>query len=271
MTKDVKDCALLLGAIAGHDPRDSTSVPVAVPEYTRSLGKDLRGVRVGVLEDGDEEGLQPQVRQAVDRAVKNLEALGARTVPIRLPHLHYGISSYYLIAPAEASSNLARYDGVKYGFRSGESDGLMDMYLRTRASGFGAEVKRRIMLGTYALSAGYYDAYYKKACQIRTLLIQDFKAAFQACDVIVMPTTPTTAFRIGEKLDDPLQMYLGDVYTIPVNMAGLPGISLPCGFDDRGLPIGVQMIAAHFNEEKIFHVAHAYEQATDHHQGKPSL
>ena len=270
MTKDVEDCALMMNAIAGHDPRDSTSVPLPTPDYTRSMRKDLKGIRVGRLE-GQGEGLDGEVARAGEEAVRVLGGLGVKEVPVRLPHLSYGLASYYLVAPAEASSNLARYDGVKYGFRCGGKDGLMEMYRCSRSGGFGPEVKRRIMLGTYALSAGYYDAYYKKACQVRTLLIQDFKEAFQQCDLLVMPTAPTTAFKLGEKLDDPLQMYLSDVYTIPVNMAGLPGISIPCGFDAAGLPIGLQMVSAHFQEETLLHVAHAYERATDHHKERARL
>ncbi len=270
MTKDVEDCALIMNAIAGHDPRDSTSVPIPTPDYTRSMRKDLKGIRVGRLE-GQEAGLDGEVARAVEEAVRVLGGLGVKEVPVRLPHLSYGLASYYLVAPAEASSNLARYDGVKYGFRCGGKEGLMEMYRCSRSGGFGPEVKRRIMLGTYALSAGYYDAYYKKACQVRTLLIRDFKEAFQQCDLLVMPTAPTTAFKLGEKLDDPLQMYLSDVYTIPVNMAGLPGISIPCGFDAAGLPIGLQMVSAHFQEEMLLHVAHAYERATDHHKERTRL
>jgi aspartyl-tRNA(Asn)/glutamyl-tRNA(Gln) amidotransferase subunit A len=270
MTKDVEDCALMLNAIAGHDPRDSTSVPLPRPDYTQSLREGLKGIRVGRL-DAQEEGLDPQVARAVEEAIRVLVSSGAEEVSVRLPHLSYGLASYYLVAPAEASSNLARYDGVKYGFRCGEKDGLMEMYRCSRSRGFGSEVKRRIMLGTYALSAGYYEAYYKKACQVRTLLIQDFREAFEKCELLVMPTAPTTAFRLGEKLDDPLQMYLSDVYTIPVNMAGLPGISVPCGLDAAGLPIGLQMVSAHFQEEMLLHAAYAYERATDHHARRATL
>jgi aspartyl-tRNA(Asn)/glutamyl-tRNA(Gln) amidotransferase subunit A len=271
MTKDVRDCALLLSVIAGHDYKDSTSVNAEVPDYLKSLRSDLTGIRIGRVEGAAQEGLNAQVARAVEDAVKVLKGLGAQEVSVNLPHMPYGLSSYYLVAPAEASSNLARYDGVKYGLRRGEIDSLMGMYLSTRSAGFGSEVKRRIMLGTYALSAGYYDAYYKKACQVRTLLIQDFREAFRACEVLVLPTAPTTAFKLGEKLDDPLQMYLSDFYTIPVNMAGLPGISIPCGLDEQGLPIGLQIISTHFQEEKILHVAHAYEQATDHHNRRPPI
>jgi aspartyl-tRNA(Asn)/glutamyl-tRNA(Gln) amidotransferase subunit A len=271
LTKDVSDAALLLQAIAGHDYRDSTSVPEPVPDYRQALKHDLTGVRIGRVRETAEEGVDPQVAQAIDAAVRVLEDLGAQQVPVHLPHLSYGLSAYYLVAPAEASSNLARYDGVKYGFRCGEEEGLMGMYVCSRSRGFGSEVKRRIMLGTYALSAGYYDAYYKKACQVRTLLVQDFRRAFEVCDVLVMPTAPAPAFKLGEKLDDPLQMYLTDVFTLPVNMAGLPGISVPCGFDRQGLPIGLQLVAGHFLEEKVLHTAFAYEQATDFSAKRPNL
>ncbi|MGQ9653075.1 MAG: Asp-tRNA(Asn)/Glu-tRNA(Gln) amidotransferase subunit GatA [Thermodesulfobacteriota bacterium] len=270
MTKDVEDCALMMNCISGHDTRDSTSAPVQVPDYTKALKRELKGVRIGRLEGGWE-GVDPQVAAAVEEALTVLTKLGAQQVRIDLPHLKYGVAAYYLVAPAEASSNLARYDGVKYGFRRGESEGLMEMYCRSRSEGFGSEVKRRIMLGTYALSAGYYEAYYKKACQVRTLLVRDFEEAFGACDVIAMPTAPTTAFQLGEKLGDPLQMYLSDVYTIPVNMAGVPGISVPCGFDDRGLPIGLQLVAGHFREESLIHVAFAYEQAANHKKNRPEV
>jgi aspartyl-tRNA(Asn)/glutamyl-tRNA(Gln) amidotransferase subunit A len=269
MTKDVRDCALLLGAIAGHDPRDSTSVPLARPDYTKALNGELEGLRVGYLEE--EEGVEPDVSRALGEALGVLESLGARLVPVKLPHMPYALPSYYLVAPAEASSNLARYDGVKYGFRCGEEGGLLEMYCCSRSKGFGQEVKRRIMLGTYALSAGYYDAYYRKACQVRTLLVGDFRQAFKLCDVIVSPTAPSTAFRLGERLQDPIQMYLSDYFTIPVNMAGLPALSVPCGLDGKGLPIGLQIIGAHFQEERILQVAYGFEQATGHHLRRPRL
>lgn len=269
MTKDVGDCAILLNAIAGHDPRDSTSVPVPKPDYTRALGRDLTGSRIGRLQEA--QGVQPEVSRAVDDALEVMASLGAEVVEVRLPHMRYALPSYYLIAPAEASSNLARYDGVKYGFRCGEEDGLLEMYRCTRSRGFGPEVKRRIMLGTYALSAGYYEAYYRKASQVRTLIIEDFKEAFRLCDAIVTPTSPTTAFRLGERLEDPIQMYVSDYFTIPANMAGLPAISLPCGMDAQGLPIGLQIIGAHFQEERILRVAHAFQEATGHHRQRPVL
>jgi len=271
MTKDVEDCALLLQAIAGHDPLDSTSVPTPVPDYRSFLREDLTGMRIGRVEDLPHEGVNPSVLKAVEESVKILVSLGAEEIPVRLPHYAYGIACYYLVAPAEASSNLARYDGVKYGFRCGESEGLLEMYLCSRSLGFGTEVKRRIMLGTYALSAGYYEAYYKKACQVRTLLIQDFREAFEQCDVIALPTAPTAAFRLGEKLDDPLQMYLSDLFTIPVNMAGLPGISIPCGFDEQGLPLGLQLVAGHFQEGNLLRAAYAFESASGLRHRRPPL
>lgn len=269
MTKDVGDCAILLNAIAGHDPRDSTSVPVPKPDYTQALGRDLTGLKIGRLQEA--QGVQPEVSRAVDEALGVMASLGAQVVEVGLPHMRYALPSYYLIAPAEASSNLARYDGVKYGFRCGEENGLLEMYRCTRSRGFGPEVKRRIMLGTYALSAGYYEAYYRKASQVRTLLIEDFREAFRLCDAIVTPTSPTTAFRLGERLEDPIQMYLSDYFTIPANMAGLPAISLPCGMDAQGLPIGLQIIGAHFQEERILRVAHAFQEATEHHRQRPGL
>lgn len=269
MTKDVRDCALLLGVIAGHDPRDSTSVPISAPDYLSGLSSDLGGFRVGYLQE--EQGVQKDVLEAIQKALGSLEALGARLVPVRLPHMGYALASYYLVAPAEASSNLARYDGVKYGFRCGEEGGLLEMYRCSRSNGFGKEVKRRIMLGTYALSAGYYDAYYLKACQVRTLLIEDFQRAFELCDVIVGPTAPTTAFRLGERLQDPIQMYLSDYFTIPVNLAGLPAVSVPCGLDSNGLPIGLQIVGAHFQEGRVLQAAYGYEQASGHHCMRPQL
>jgi aspartyl-tRNA(Asn)/glutamyl-tRNA(Gln) amidotransferase subunit A len=227
-------------------------------------------VRVGRLEE-EAAGLDPQVARAVSQAIEVMASLGAEIVPVALPHAAYGLACYYLVAPAEASSNLARYDGVKYGLRCGENDGLMAMYQCTRSTGFGPEVRRRIMLGTYALSAGYYDAYYKKACQVRTLIIRDFREAFGRCDVLALPAAPTVAFRLGEKLGDPLQMYLSDYYTIPVNMAGLPAVSIPCGLDDQGLPIGLQIVGGHMEEGRILHAAFAYEQATAHHRTRAPL
>jgi aspartyl-tRNA(Asn)/glutamyl-tRNA(Gln) amidotransferase subunit A len=270
MANTVTGCAHMLRAIAGHDPHDSTSVDRPVPDYVATLAGAVAGLRIGIPREYFVEGMDPEVEQAVHAAVRVLEQLGARVTPVSLPHSEYAIPAYYLIATAEASSNLARYDGIKYGLREAESAGLLTMYQRTRATGFGTEVKRRIMLGTYALSAGYYDAYYLKAQRVRTLIRRDFEAVFAAQDVIVTPTTPTTAFRIGEKTADPLQMYLSDIFTTSVNLAGLPGLSLPCGFDTAGLPIGLQIVGRPFEEERVFQAAYAYEQATEWHQRQVS-
>ena len=269
--KDVQDAALLLNAISGYEPRDSTSVDLPAPDYSKSLTNDVRGMILGVPREAFGEGIASEVEATVREAIRTLEKLGAKMVDISLPHSEYAVAVYYIIAPAEASSNLARYDGVKYGFRSRGTQDLLDMYMETRSQGFGSEVKRRIMLGTYALSAGYYDAYYRKASQVRTLIGKDFARAFTQCDAIILPTAPTPAFKLGEKVDDPLQMYLSDIYTIPCNLAGLPGLSLPCGFDKSGLPIGLQVLGNHFQEEKILRVAYTYEQNTDHHLRKPNL
>ncbi|MEW6270599.1 MAG: Asp-tRNA(Asn)/Glu-tRNA(Gln) amidotransferase subunit GatA [Thermodesulfobacteriota bacterium] len=268
----VRDLADVLGVVAGHDPRDSTSVPRPVPDYASELTGDVRGLRVGVPREYFAEGIAPEVERAVRAAIDVLAGLGARVVDVELPHTPYAIATYYLVATAEASSNLARYDGVKYGLRAGEDgDGLLDMYRHTRDAGFGAEVKRRIMLGTYALSAGYYDAYYLKALKVRTLIRRDFGEAFERCDVIAAPTAPTTAFRIGEKVSDPLAMYLSDVFTTSVNLAGLPGLSIPCGFDADGLPIGLQLIAPAFGEEIALRAGDAYQRATDWHERRPDV
>ena len=270
LAKDVTDAAILLGVIAGHDPLDSTSVDVPVPDYTAALTGDIRGMRVGVPKEYFIEGMQAEVEEAVRAALEKLAGLGAEVVEVSLPHTDYALPTYYLIAPAEASANLARYDGVRYGLRVQGAD-LETTYEATRGQGFGPEVKRRIMLGTYVLSAGYYDAYYLKAQKVRTLIKQDFDRAFERVDVIVAPTSPTTAFRIGEKVDDPLQMYLSDVFTLSVNLAGICGISLPCGFDRQGLPIGLQVMGPAFGEETVLRVAHAYEQATEWHKRGPPL
>ena len=270
LTKDVTDAALLLGVIAGHDPRDSTSMDVPVPDYPTALTGDVRGARVGVPKEYFIEGMQMEVEAAVRAAVDQLADLGAEIIEVSLPHTDYALPVYYLIAPAEASANLARYDGVRYGLRV-DGGGLLETYTATRGQGFGSEVKRRIMLGTYALSAGYYDAYYLKAQKVRTLIKADFDAAFEQVDVIVAPVTPTTAFRIGEKVDDPLQMYLSDVFTLSMNLAGICGLSLPCGFDGAGLPIGLQVMGPAFGEEAVLRVAHAYEQATEWHERRPML
>ncbi|MEI6125568.1 MAG: Asp-tRNA(Asn)/Glu-tRNA(Gln) amidotransferase subunit GatA [Pseudomonadota bacterium] len=271
LAKDVEDAAILLSAISGYDPLDSTSIAREVPDYTKALTKDVKGITLGIPKEYFIEGLDPQVEKAVRAAVAELAKQGAEIKEISLPHTEYAVAVYYLIAPAEASSNLARYDGVKYGYRSGEHASLRDMYEKTRSEGFGPEVKRRIMLGTYALSAGYYDAYYKKASQVRTLIRSDFEAAFKQCDLIITPTAPAPAFKLGEKLHDPLSMYLSDIFTIPTNLAGLPGISLPCGFSENGLPIGLQIIGNLFEEEKVLRGAYCFEQHTQWHLRKPSL
>jgi aspartyl-tRNA(Asn)/glutamyl-tRNA(Gln) amidotransferase subunit A len=272
LAKNVTDCALLLNTVAGHDPRDSTSVPREVPDYRNRLSGDLKGITIGIPEEySATEGLDPAVLSSVNDAVAVLEKLGAKRVNVSLPHTEYAVAVYYVIAPSEASSNLARYDGVKYGFRNPEHAGLMNMYRRTRSRGFGPEVQRRIIIGTYCLSAGYYDAYYGKASQVRTLIMDDFKKAYETCDVILCPVAPTAAFKIGENIDDPLTMYLSDIFTLSANLAGIPGMSIPCGFSADGLPIGLQIMGNHFNEEMIFKVAHAFEQATEFHKRKPNL
>jgi len=260
LTKDVTDCALMLNVICGYDQKDSTSVNREVPDYRAALQDGLAGMKVGIPTEYFGEGLDPEVDQAVKNAVSLLKDAGAEVVEVSLPHTEYGVAAYYIIAPAEASSNLARYDGVKYGYRDMDQKTLLEMYKYTRSKGFGEEVKRRIMIGTFALSSGYYDAYYKKASQVRTLIVEDFKKAFEQCDVLVSPVAPTPAWRLGEKTDDPLAMYLSDVMTIPTNLAGLPGMSLPCGFSKEGLPIGLQIQASHFEEEKILKIAYNLEQ-----------
>jgi aspartyl-tRNA(Asn)/glutamyl-tRNA(Gln) amidotransferase subunit A len=270
-TKDVEDCAILLNVISGYDPRESTSVQAEVPDFTNFLSKGIEGWTVGIPKEYFIEGIDPEVEAAVRKAIGVIKGLGARCVDVSLPHTEYCLAVYYIVAPAEASSNLARYDGVKYGYRSKEGRDLMEMYKKTRSEGFGAEVKRRIMLGTYALSSGYYDAYYKKASQVRALIKRDFDEAFQSCDVIMTPTSPTPAFRIGEKMDDPLQMYLSDIFTISTNLAGIPGVSVPCGYTAGGLPIGVQFLAAHFAEEKLIQIASAYEKHSKIEKRRPNL
>ncbi len=271
ITKDVTDAAIMLREIAGYDPLDSTSVPMDVPDYTKVLGQDIKGLKVGVPKEYFTEGIDPEVEASVRQAIAQLESLGAEVVEVSLPHTEYCVAAYYIIAPSEASSNLARYDGVRYGLRVQEEGGLIDMYRATRDQGFGPEVKRRIIIGTYTLSAGYYDAYYRKAQQVRTMIRDDFTKAFEKVDIICAPTMPTPAFKIDEKMDDPLAMYLIDIYTISCNLAGLPGMSLPCGFTKSGLPIGMQILAKHFNEETIFKAAYAYEQSTEWHKRKPEL
>ncbi len=268
---DVNDVALMLNLICGHDPLDSTSVPRDYPDFTTFLEKPTKGMTLGLPKEFFNKLDNPDVERAISDARKVYEDLGVKFVELSLPHLDYGIAAYYIIAPSEASSNLARYDGVKYGHRAKEFDGMIDMYCRTRAEGFGPEVKRRIMLGTYALSSGYYDAYYLKAAKIRSLITQDFKKAFEICDAIFCPTAPSPAFKLGEKMDDPIQMYLTDVFTIPVNMAGLPGMALPGGFSDSGLPIGLQLIAPHFEEGRLIQLSAAFQKVTDYHTKRAPL
>lgn len=263
ITKDVFDTAILLNVIAGYDPHDSTSIPGKKVDFRASLAKGLHGIKVGVPREYFIEGMDLEVENNIKRVIDMAERLGAVVKEVSLPHTEYGIAAYYIIAPAEASSNLARYDGVKYGFRSKEPNSLFEMYCETRSEGFGSEVKRRIMLGTYVLSAGYYDAYYKKASQVRTLIGKDFENVFEYCDVLITPVAPTPAFKIGEKLDDPLQMYLTDIFTLPASLAGIPGISIPCGMHSDGLPIGVQILGGHLQEEKVLRVAHTLEKNLD--------
>jgi aspartyl-tRNA(Asn)/glutamyl-tRNA(Gln) amidotransferase subunit A len=270
-TKDVTDCALVMNAISGHDPRDSTSLPQPVPDYTRSLVADLKGLRLGVPREYFVAGMQPGVKDAMEVALVRLQELGAEIDRnVSLPHTPYALAVYYIIAPSEASANLARYDGVKYGFSAKEADSMWDGLEKTKQFGFGPEVKRRIMLGTYALSSGYYDAYYLKAQKVRTLIRREFDQAFEKYDALVTPTSPVVPFKIGERMDDPLQMYLSDICTLPMNIAGIPGISIPAGFVD-GLPVGLQFIGKPLGEEMLLRVAFAYEQSTEWHKKKPSL
>lgn len=271
LTRDVTDCAVILGAIAGHDPKDSTSVDAPVPDYKAALTGNIKGLRIGLPKEYFIEGLDPDVQKTMAQAIETYRKLGADFVDISLPHTDFAVATYYLIATAEASSNLARYDGVRFGHRSPQADGLIDMMTKSRSEGFGLEVKRRIMIGTYALSSGYYDAYYVKAQKVRTLIMHDFIRAFEGVDVILTPVAPTPAFKIGEKINDPLQMYLSDIFTIPVNLAGTCAIALPAGFSANGLPIGLQLIGKPFNEETILRAAHAFEQATDWHNRKAEL
>ncbi len=271
LTRDVTDCALLMNVIGGHDLRDSTSAEVECPDFTKSLTTDVRGLRMGVPREYFQEGLDPEVEKSIRAAIKLLEEFGAESVEISLPHYGYALAAYYIVAPAEASSNLARYDGVKYGYRHPERENLLEMYYKTKSEGFGPEVKRRIMLGTFALSSGYYDAYYLKAQKVRTLIKNDFEEAFKKCDVVMIPTTPTPAFLIGEKVGDPLQMYLSDVFTLSVNLTGLPGMVVPCGFSSTRLPIGLQIIGRAFDEQTLFRAAYTFEQNTEYHTQKPDF
>ncbi|MBP1728501.1 MAG: gatA [Deltaproteobacteria bacterium] len=271
LTRDVTDAAIMLGAVAGHDPLDSTSVDRPVPDYTAGLRSDVKGMKIGLPKEYFIDGLDEDVKKALDLAIDAYRGLGAEFVELALPHTDYAVAAYYLIATAEASSNLARYDGVRFGHRTADAKGLADMYRQSRAEGFGAEVKRRIMLGTYALSSGYYDAYYLKAQKVRTLIMQDFLKAFEKVDVILTPVAPTPAFKIGEKTADPLQMYLSDIFTIPVNLAGTCAISVPAGMSRAGLPIGLQLIGKPFGEESIIRAAYAFEQASTWHQLQAEL
>ena len=271
LTKDVRDCALMLNAICGHDPLDSTSIDRPVPDFTASLQDGLQGVRVGVPREYFGQGLDPEVERVARAAIAMLQEAGAEIVEVTLPHTDYCVAVYYLIAPAEASSNLARFDGVRYGYRDRSAGALIDLYNRSRSQGFGDEVKRRILIGTYALSAGYYDAYYKKASQVRTLIKEDFARAYASCDLLVSPVVPTPAWQIGAGADDPLSLYLSDILTLSANLAGTPGMSVPCGFSSQGLPIGVQLQAAHFQEEILLRAAHNLEQRAGVTGRKPPL
>ncbi len=271
LTRDVPDCALMMNVIAGHDQRDSTSIMCEVPDYTSALQDGMQGIRIGIPREYFTEGLDPEVDRAVRTGIEMLKDAGAEIVDVSLPHTEYCVAVYYLIAPAEASSNLARYDGVRYGYRDKNAESLIDMYKQSRSHGFGDEVKRRILIGTYALSSGYYDAYYKKASQVRTLIMEDFNKVFTECDLVVSPVTPTPAWKIGEKGDDPLALYLSDILTISANLAGIPGISVPCGFSGNGLPIGMQMQAAHFNEEILLRAAWNLEQRAGVKDKQPPL
>jgi len=274
LTKTVRDSALIMNAMAGRDPQDSTSLPDPVPDYTKNLGRDLKGIRLGVPKEYRVEGIDPQVSSAVNSAIKQLESLGAEIVDVSLPNTDYGIAAYYFLATAEASANLARFDGVRYGYRAKNPKDLLDHYGRTREEGFGAEVKRRIILGTYVLSSGYYDAYYVRAQKVRVLIRQDFVKAFEKVDAIISPTSPEPAFKLGERTADPLAMYLADIFTNTGNLAGICGISVPCGFakvNGSQLPIGLQILGKALDEARIFQIAHAYEQSTDWHKARPTL
>ncbi|WHH59288.1 Asp-tRNA(Asn)/Glu-tRNA(Gln) amidotransferase subunit GatA [Petroclostridium sp. X23] len=271
LTKDVTDCALVLNAITGHDPMDATSVNIQYPDYTKALVNDVKGLKIGIPKEYLGDGISSEVKDSVMKSLEVLKAMGAQYEEFSLPISEYALPAYYLISSAEASSNLARYDGIKYGYRAEKFTDLLDLYKQTRSEGFGKEVKRRIMLGTYALSSGYYDAYYKKAQQVRTLIMKAFDEAFNKYDVIITPTTPTTAFKIGEKSEDPLEMYLADICTVSVNIAGLPGMVVPCGVDSLGLPIGMQLIGKAFDESTLLRTAYTFEQNTEFHKIRPNL
>ncbi|OGX31675.1 MAG: aspartyl/glutamyl-tRNA amidotransferase subunit A, partial [Omnitrophica WOR_2 bacterium RIFCSPHIGHO2_02_FULL_46_37] len=282
-TRDIEDCSVLLKVIAGHDPKDSTSANLPVPDFLLSLGKDIKGIKIAVpkeyfslSENRALEGITQEVKQAIGEAIEQLKKLGAKVQEVSLPHTEYAVSVYYILATAEASSNLARFDGVQYGLRAGAgsaegADNLIQMYKRTRQAGFGSEAKRRIMLGTYVLSHGYYEAYYLRALKVRALIANDFANVFKDFDCIITPTSPTPAFKLGEKIQNPLAMYLSDIYTISINLAGLPALSIPCGFSSGGLPIGLQIIARSFDEEMLFRVAHCYEAHTSWHKMRPKI
>ncbi len=271
LTKDVTDCALVLNTITGYDSKDSTSAPVQFPDYTRALVNDVKGMKIGIPQEYIGEGIQDNVKKSVLEAVETFRKLGAVCEECSLPITEYAIPAYYIVSSAEASSNLARYDGIKYGYRAEKYTDLLDLYKQTRSEGFGPEVKRRIMLGTYALSSGYYDAYYKKALQVRTLIRKGFDEVFMKYDLVLGPTAPTTAYKIGEKVDDPLAMYLGDIYTVSANIAGLPALALPCGFDTDGLPVGMQLIGKPFDESTLLQAGYAFEQNTGFHLNRPAI
>lgn len=271
LTRDVTDCALVMNAIAGHDPNDTTSANVDYPDYTKALVNNVKGLKIGLPKEYFGEGINPEVKKTVEKAVELFKQLGAEYEEFSLPITEYALPAYYLISSAEASSNLARYDGIKYGYRAEKFDDLVDLYRQSRSEGFGAEVKRRIMIGTYALSAGYYDAYYTKALQVRTLIKNGFDRAFEKYDVIITPVSPTTAFKIGEKADDPVEMYLSDICTVSVNIAGLPGMVVTCGHDSSNLPIGMQLIGKPFDESTLIKVGYTFEQNTEHHKRRPGL
>jgi len=271
MTKTAADAALLMNVIGGNDPRDSTSANVELPDFMPALDRDVRGMKMGIPKEYFTSGIDPEVEKSVQEAITTLESMGMEKVEISLPHTEYAVSCYYILACAEASSNLSRYDGVKYGFRSESQENLAEMYFNTREEGFGEEVKRRILLGTFVLSSGYYDAYYLKGQQVRTLIKKDYDEAYKKCDVIVAPNAPMPAFKLNEKTQDPLQMYLSDIYTISANLAGIPAISIPCGLTSNNLPVGLQLMAKHFDEETLLTVSHQYQQSTDHHTKFPEL
>jgi len=271
MTKTAEDAAVLMNVIGGHDPMDSTSANVPLPDFTATLSNDVKGLKIGIPKEYFAKGLDADVERAVQEGIKTLKSMGMQTVEVSLPHTEYAVATYYILACAEASANLSRYDGVKYGYRSEHSDNLMDMYTNTREEGFGEEVKRRILLGTFVLSSGYYDAYYLKGQKARTLIKQDFEEAYKKCDLMVSPIAPVPAFKLGEKLDDPLQMYLSDIFTISANLAGIPAMSIPCGLSQDNLPIGLQLMGNYFDEATLLNVAHQYQQTTDHHLKHPAL